>query len=48
MKSKFATLSAAVVIVALALTSVGCSSSNDSSSDTLKFGLEAPLTGSLA
>jgi ABC-type branched-subunit amino acid transport system substrate-binding protein len=50
MKPKLKVLTVAVVgVMALITLGAGCSSSSDdSSSDTLKFGLEAPLTGSLA
>jgi branched-chain amino acid transport system substrate-binding protein len=51
MKPKLNVFAVAVVaVMALVALAAGCSSSSakESSSDTLKFGLEAPLTGSLA
>jgi|694.fasta_scaffold152125_1 branched-chain amino acid transport system substrate-binding protein len=51
MKPKLNVLAVAVVaVMALVALGTGCSSSSakESSSETLKFGLEAPLTGSLA
>ena len=48
MKLKFAPLSAVVLVTVLALAAVGCSSSSATDAKTLKIGLEAPLSGSLA
>jgi ABC-type branched-subunit amino acid transport system substrate-binding protein len=49
MKSRVAVLSAITALVVVATIAVGCSSSSSSkSSNTLRIGLEAPITGSLA
>lgn len=49
MKSKFAVLSALVAVVAVVALAAGCSSSSSSkTSDTIRIGLEAPITGSLS
>jgi branched-chain amino acid transport system substrate-binding protein len=49
MKSKFAVLSALVAVVAVVTLAAGCSSSSSSkTSDTIRIGLEAPITGSLS
>ena len=49
MKSRFAPLSVIVAVIAVASLAVGCSSSSSSaSSDTIRIGLEAPITGSLS
>jgi branched-chain amino acid transport system substrate-binding protein len=49
MKSKFAVLSALVAVVAVVTLAAGCSSSSSTkTSDTIRIGLEAPITGSLS
>lgn len=48
MKSRIVGLSTFVVVVAVATLAVGCSSSSSKSSNTIRIGLEAPITGSLA
>ncbi len=49
MKLKFAGLSALTALVAVMTLAAGCSSSSSSkSSDTIRIGVEAPITGSLA
>jgi branched-chain amino acid transport system substrate-binding protein len=49
MKSKFAVFSALVAVVAVVTLAAGCSSSSSSkTSDTIRIGLEAPITGSLS
>ena len=48
MKPRFAALSALAALVAVATLAVGCSSSSSKSSNSLRIGLEAPITGSLA
>ena len=50
MKPRFAALSALAALVAVATLAVGCSSTSSSSksSNSLRIGLEAPITGSLA
>ena len=48
MKSRIVGLSALAVVVAVATSAVGCSSSSSKSSNTIRIGLEAPITGSLS
>lgn len=49
MKSKFAVLSVLAAVVAVVTLAAGCSSSSSSeSSDTIRIGLEAPISGSLS
>ena len=49
MKSKFTALSVLAALVAVVTLVAGCSSSSSSkSSDTIRIGLEAPITGSLS
>ena len=49
MKSRIVGLSTLAVVVAVASLAVGCSSSSSSkSSNTIRIGLEAPITGSLS
>ena len=48
MKSRIVGLSALAVVVAVASLAVGCSSSSSKSSNTIRIGLEAPITGSLS
>jgi branched-chain amino acid transport system substrate-binding protein len=48
MKSRIVGLSTLAVVVAVATLAVGCSSSSSKSSNTIRIGLEAPITGSLS
>lgn len=48
MKSRIVGLSVLSVVVAVATLAVGCSSSSSKSSNTIRIGLEAPITGSLS
>ena len=49
MKSKFAVVTAVVSVVAIATLALGCSSSSSSkNSETIRIGLEAPISGSLS
>jgi len=49
MKSKFAVVTAVVSVVAIATLGLGCSSSSSSTnSETIRIGLEAPISGSLS
>jgi len=48
MRSRSVGLSTLAVVVAVASVAVGCSSSSSKSSNTIRIGLEAPITGSLS
>ena len=48
MKSRIVGLSTLAVVVAVATLAVGCSSSSSKSSNIIRIGLEAPITGSLS